>query len=264
MLPAVKRLRVLLYVALCTCFYVAKKGPGDEAAAVTDEMLRPIFTPESLKQHMQNWMQLANKTFDASREGRISRMLRRNSGIYRNRTKAKKIALQNTVLVSVISLVNGVTTDLYKEVLGNWLCFTAHYDYKPVVYYLSPPSSNSSSSTQGHSNIDTNIQTQNYLNELRKINPNALFIEYPTHLFWSLLTQKTRWTGLAKKRTNVDFKGDYPSFTHHGALVMLVPAMEVLSLGFSVVYLDIDIALVKDPIPFMTIGTVICLTILNN
>eukprot|EP01034_Spumella_vulgaris_P030063 gene30063-37219_t len=36
---------------------------------------------------------------------------------------------------------------------------------------------------------------------------------------------------------------------------MLVPVLEVLQLGYNVIYFDVDIGLVQDPVPFLTIGS---------
>jgi hypothetical protein len=100
-----------------------------------------------------------------------------------------------------------------------------------------------------------------------------------------LVAAKQLWEGRVGERGRVDFRGARPTFDHFGALVMLVPLLEVqqvrlpiypptrhlpgatapvsslLSLprrpqrfGLDVVYLDIDIALVKDPLPFLARG----------
>jgi hypothetical protein len=45
-----------------------------------------------------------------------------------------------------------------------------------------------------------------------------------------------------------------PSFASHGALVMLVPVLEVLLQGYNCIFFDVDIALVLDPVPFLTRG----------
>ena len=52
----------------------------------------------------------------------------------------------------------------------------------------------------------------------------------------------------------MDFKGPRPSFYHFGALVMLVPLLELQLWSYNTIYLDIDIALVKDPIPLLNLG----------
>jgi hypothetical protein len=45
-----------------------------------------------------------------------------------------------------------------------------------------------------------------------------------------------------------------PSFASHGALVMLVPVLEVLLHGYNCIFFDVDIAMVLDPVPFLTRG----------
>lgn len=243
---------ILIYLILSIIFNAATAVEGNSTFVDgTSTNNKLLFSSEGSKALLKLWSHLQNESFDATREGKLSRMLMNNAGIYRNRTKAKKIGLQKTVLMSVVSLGRGKKGDLYKDILRNWLCYTAHYDFMPVVYYLSQ----SDTGTNNRSELSTNdADSITYLDELRAINRNTVFIEYPMHLFWSLLTRKTDWGTLSKERGVVDFRGSYPSFVHHGALVMLVPILEVLTMGFNTVYLDIDIALVKDPIPFMTLG----------
>ena len=210
----------------------------------------PLFSPDLSVELMQNWTRLANETFDPSREERVLRMLQKNAGIYHSKIKAKKIGFEMTVLVSVVSLSTAEKKDKFYDLLRNWLCYTAHYDFMPVVYYLLPPDNGA-----GHFNSADTVDPglQSFFEEMRGINENIIFIEYPIHLFWSLLSKKTKWEH-EKGRAMADFKGTYPTFFNHGALTMLVPILEVLTLGYSAVYLDIDVALVKDPLPFISLG----------
>ena len=47
---------------------------------------------------------------------------------------------------------------------------------------------------------------------------------------------------------------EHPTFLSFGALVMLVPVLEALNYGFNVIYFDVDIGLVQDPVPFLIKG----------
>ena len=51
-----------------------------------------------------------------------------------------------------------------------------------------------------------------------------------------------------------DYAGKTPSFHSFGALVMLVPALEVMQMGFNVIYFDVDMGLVQNPVPYMVTG----------
>lgn len=51
-----------------------------------------------------------------------------------------------------------------------------------------------------------------------------------------------------------DYESKTPSFSSHGALVMLVPVLEVLLSGYHCIFFDVDIALVLDPVPFLAKG----------
>ncbi len=52
----------------------------------------------------------------------------------------------------------------------------------------------------------------------------------------------------------VDYEGHLPTYKHFGFLVTLIPILEALMAGFNVIYFDVDIALVKDPLPHMVTG----------
>ena len=206
--------------------------------------------PDDLRDRLLvHWSKKSSETFDSSRGNRILKLLERNSGVYTNKEKTQYNGVERTILLSVISLNEGKTINVYRQILRNWLCYTAHYDYMPVVYFLSEPSETSHTGTLQH-----RISVSSIIKDLCEINKHAIFIDYPSHLFWSLLSEKTLWDSLTKERNLVDFIGDYPTFPHFGALVMLVPILEVLEMGFSVIYMDIDIALVRDPIPFIALG----------
>ena len=51
-----------------------------------------------------------------------------------------------------------------------------------------------------------------------------------------------------------DYSDSTPTFQSFGALVMLVPALEVMLHGYNVIYFDVDMGFVQDPIPFLTAG----------
>ena len=193
------------------------------------------------------------------------------AGVYMNQTIISKYNLYNVVLVGVISISDDNTFDVYKQILQNWLCYTSHYGYKLLVYYIYENNGGVNTNERKlNSTIDNNrlhgaefsdkrsmkqvVIIENLLNEFRSYNPNALFVKYPNKLFWKLLSKKTRWMGNIGDRGYVDFRGDKITFSHFGALVMLVPLLEILELGYDVIYMDTDIALVKDPIPFINLG----------
>lgn len=208
-----------------------------------------VLSAEAQLRLLKMWKMKSNETYDELREKKILLLLERNSGIYQSKSKAKRNGVEKTVLLSVISLSDGKAMGLYKQMLRNWLCYTAHYNYMPVVYFLSQSNpANQSEFMKQEENM------QAFFEQLKEINENTVFVDYPTQLFWSLLSRKKIWRNRKTDRNTVDFEGNHPSFAHHGALVMLVPILEVLELGHSVIYMDIDIALVRDPMPFIALG----------
>jgi hypothetical protein len=208
-----------------------------------------VISVEAQLRLLEMWKMKSNETYDEFREKKLLHLLEKSSGIYQSKSKAKRNGVEKTVLLSVISLSDGKAMSLYMQMLRNWLCYTAHYDYMPVVYFLSQ-----SGPTNQSESVKQEGSLQAFFEELKEINENAIFVDYPAHLFWSLLSKKKIWRNKINDRNFVDFEGNHPSFAHHGAFVMLVPILEVVELGHSVIYMDIDIALVRDPIPFIALG----------
>eukprot|EP01034_Spumella_vulgaris_P033806 gene33806-41704_t len=52
-----------------------------------------------------------------------------------------------------------------------------------------------------------------------------------------------------------DYQGDSPSFLNFGTFLKLIPMYEALQLGFNVIFFDADVALIQDPLPYLTLGT---------
>ena len=77
-------------------------------------------------------------------------------------------------------------------------------------------------------------------------------LTYPDEKFWSLIEEKTHRITYGK--AFADYDSETPSFHNYGALLMLVPQLEVLDLGYNVIYFDVDIGLVQDPVPYITRG----------
>ena len=135
--------------------------------------------------------------------------------------------MNKTVLVTVL---DSSSNDGYRwRLLLNFLCFTKHYGHKIVVFVL-----------------DRNVtRWEESARELHRFNDNIRFVEYPYELFWDLMSSKT--TAFDQSPGGLDFAGLVPTYKHFGFFIMLVPVLEVLEQGYHVVYLDTDMALVRDP-----------------
>jgi hypothetical protein len=123
------------------------------------------------------------------------------------------------------------------KLLLNWYCFARHYGYQPVTYLL----------PTGDKNFSTSVK------ELRKLGIHSHFLTYPEELFWKLCLNKTTPL-LPATHHRASYEGTEISFKTFGALVMLVPALEALLLGYDVIYFDLDISFVTDPLPAISLG----------
>ena len=209
-----------------------------------DMLVFPNDTSKLLIANWSRWQQEAQVNENVStRSIRLQQALQYASGIYANASIAKTLVLSNTVMVTLLTLTDRAAEG-YMNLLRNWLCYTSHYQHKPLIYY-SYESTNSSPSTLLAATLD----------DLRQYNRLSRFIDFPNALFWQLLTKKTYWQGTYSVKWKLDFRGSSVSHAHFGSpLLKIVLMLEVLRNGYDCVYFDVDIAFVKDPIPFMIIG----------
>ena len=187
------------------------------------------------------WMELAEKAslISSTRLKQVQKTLSLVSGIYVDKSRAYPLGLQKTVMVNLIAFSGAEDWNhYYIKLLLNWFCYASHYGYQPVTYLLPTGDKNFSASAK----------------ELQKLGIYSHFVPYPEELFWKLCLNKT--TPLLPPRHNrASYDGTDISFKTFGALVMLVPSLEVLLLGYDVIYLDLDISLVTDPLPAISLGT---------
>ena len=207
-----------------------------------------------------------SKSKEPQRRTVIAQAFKIAAGIYANTTdrdtsSERKRNINNehydishTVLVNVVSYpryedstsykqqLQDWKNTTYKHHLQNWLCYINHYAFKAIIYRVESNNNNNS----------TNGQLEGYSHS-----PHVQVLTYPEELFWSIVLQKKLplLIGPEKKNEYGDYVGDGPSFQHFGALVMLVPILEVLESGYDAIYFDVDVALLIDPMPFMVRGT---------
>ena len=148
------------------------------------ELIFPNDSSTQLSANWTRWQQEAQVYENSStRSVRLLQVLRYASGIYANASKARTLGLSNTIMVTLLTLTDRASKE-YKNILKNWLCYTAHYQHKPLIYYSYEPT---------NSNPSTLLETT--LNDLRHYNRLSRFIDFPNALFWHYLTKKTYWKG---------------------------------------------------------------------
>ena len=174
----------------------------------------------------------AEKARNVWRERLVHSTLKDAAGIYHNKTKGREKGHEKTVFTTVVSYNEKL---YYKLYFHNLLCYMREHDIDIVVYFLHYNMNNSDSEIKTLTDMGIKI------------------LPYPEELFWTLMYSKSNEIRTGPNR--VDFQSDVPSFKSHGALVMLVPVLEVLLLGYNAIFFDIDIALMVDPVPFLTRGS---------
>ena len=210
-----------------------------------------MFTNETIIGLLSNWTRWSEQTSRKSEAGRSTSKLKGTldmvAGVYVNKTKSKYFGLENFIVMAVISLSSSHYAGT--AMVKNWLCFTSHYGYSPLLYFLDDFSSHDMTTNEHRNKIKALIEDHQLYNK------NAWFLPFPEHIFWNALTKKTIWDGTVGGKGVVDFRGDRPTFKHFGPFLKLIPLLEVTELGYTAIFFDADIALIKDPIPFIAKGT---------
>ncbi len=174
---------------------------------------------------------LAKLAHNDSRTVEIQRVLNEASGVYVNKDSKRSLNLSKTVFMSVAAF-NQKGIAHYKTYFRNFLCFIQHFEIDLVLYILH------------HDPIELAREVKEFAELGVRVLP------FPEELFWQVLS--TKKSPVKTGKGFADYTGDTPSFIAHGALVMLIPVLEALELGHNVIFFDVDIGLVQDPVPFLT------------
>lgn len=205
-----------------------------------------ISSWDIIDQKLKEWKQLSTSLVDKNRNVYIKPVLQYARGIYRHGSiqdnELFRNRLKDTVLVTVFETQHNTEKQYtkYTKFLKNFVCYGKRFGYKTVVYAIMPPN-------------DRNTTIPKLENELRLIDNNVRVLSYPYSSFWRYVS--TKQTIIQKGSGKASYEGNVPSFRHFGTLPKLIPIMEALQLGVSILYLDIDIAFFEDPIPFMLQGS---------
>jgi hypothetical protein len=105
-----------------------------------------------------------------SRTTFVKRTLASAAGAYRDKERAKKLGIEKTVFISVVSYGD---KSYYKMYFYNLLCYARHHDIDIVVYLV-------------HHNLP------NWREEVKMYTSMGIrVIPYPDELFWSLMYSKS-------------------------------------------------------------------------
>ena len=168
-----------------------------------------------------------DKASNATREEHVKRTLASAAGVYNDKVRGAKAGLEKTVFMTVVAFKHDKKSiGHYQVYFRNFLCFAKHYDIDLVLYIL-------------HHQLP---DVESEIHSLEQLGIRVL--TYPDQLFWSLvMTKKSR---VMVGRYFAEYRGDFPSFVGYGGLAKQVPQLEALTLGYNVIYFDVDIGLIQD------------------
>jgi hypothetical protein len=211
----------------------------------------------------------------SEREDAVRASMQRTRGVYKDSRNAAYYGLENTLLVTVLSyddIMNlrsmgaqdpvPVPPDTeakaepvhgsYENMLRNYLQAIRQHGLKPLLY-VTP--------SQTELGLDSSTVRMNVLQALSNItasNVTAVEAEveivssYPNLLLYTFFSSLTTWAlDLLDSSTASSFKGRIPNVYSFGVLMILVPVLEAVSMGYSVIFIDATVKLYGDPIPYL-------------
>lgn len=181
-----------------------------------------------------NYYKKAQKA-QALRLETAKKVLAEGAGVYRDKRKGEELKLEKTVLTTVIS--HPKASHWYRIYFRNFLCFAEHYGYDLVVYVM-------------RNQEQSDNEFAEHVAEIGRLGIKVL--PFPEELFWRFVYGRVNPLREGKRR--VPYKGDRPDFKEFGSLPMLIPMYEIIALGYNMIYYDVDLGLVLDPIPHMLYG----------
>ena len=198
-----------------------------------------LVQPSKLLQYKRHqWQENLLRDDNPSRNETVRKVLAAAAGVYvHEQPTYLKLYPELSKTVLLVYYEPSGSQEYY---LFNLICLTRHYQLKLVIYILD------------RKIIDFKKEKL----RLESLSPYVSVLTYPYHLLWSFVLRKTT---TFMHSSQVDISRTFtvrnlPSFKDYCDTIKFIPIYEVLTLGFGVIYLDTDIALLKDPIPFLMRG----------
>ena len=196
------------------------------------------FAHRKFEEAKKNWSSYLHQTKDDSRLLKLKIAINQTVGVVASNYHPHIVhRLRNAVWVCVMDSSDSATNNRYKLMLRNFLCYLQFYKIKVLLVLLDDNQVNFEKEAQNISALFKDTVT---------------ILPYPFNLFWSFVSSKK--TVIKTDYNTGDYQGSIPSFQHFGALVTLVPIFEILREGYDVIYFDVDISLLRNPLPFLTLG----------
>ena len=190
-------------------------------------------------------------------------------GVYSDKKKSNFYGLENTVLISILSydeimsVESPVSDDIpqlrghngtFARILKHFLLDTEKYGLRPLLYITSPVNLSPVDSITLHTNVNRVLTSLIGLTSEQK-SPNVHFTvaySYPNALIFSFLRDLPNWKhDHINSVSKCSFAGDQISPARFGIMMTLVPILEIISLGYGVLFIDVSVRLLRDPIPYL-------------
>jgi hypothetical protein len=200
---------------------------------------------------------------DQQRHALLTQALSDAAGVYVQKNshqhRKKAVNASNTIWISVVELHDDDEDGAHLSILKNYLCFLQNMGLKSLLYLV------------GHNSTST---LEPLREELSSFKETTTVLPYPDSLFWetvnafrtdsnnnkefdsgnnsSISDNNDNLTATGTSTGTIDiYTNKSPSFHQFGELLKLIPVLESLTLGYSVLYSDIDTVFLHNPLPLV-------------
>jgi hypothetical protein len=151
-----------------------------------------------------------------------------------------------TVIISILEIRHPMTSidrSNYEELLQNYLCNIRRYNLSLVLFIAEQ---NKTKFEEISNMILKQFSTTTNNNDATTTSNNNIWIvDYPYSLLWRIIAKKSK---LSTCGDCLHFHTLFPTFKTFGFIMMLTPIWEVLQLGYNVIYLDMDMTFLHNPL----------------
>ena len=228
--------------------------------------------------------QFAAAEIDMNRTYEIELNMQRTAGVYHDKMKSTSYGLENTILLCVLAYDDIMSLDIsesgntidsitviddraikiasgFGRKLRRFLLSVEKYGLNPLLY-VSPSVrySHVDSSTAIHnihrvlsalltSKAKANDEKQRSSSE--RVPHFEIACSYPVPLCFSFFHPLIEWVDTLDNQQHCSFTGDVPSDIYFGVMTTFIPVLEVLTTGRDVIFIDLGVTMLKDPIPYL-------------
>lgn len=228
--------------------------------------------------------QFAAAEIEVNRTYKIELNIKRTAGIYHDKEKSMSYGLENTILLYVLAYddimnletlhdkntIEKMTVSDDREIklasafgrkLRRFLLSMERYGLNPLLYVSPSVHYGHVDSASASHNIHrvfaallttkANTSNDKERNSTERVPHFEIAYSYPIPLCFSFFRPLTEWVDTLDNQHHCSFTGEVPTDIYFGVMTTFIPALEILITGHDVIFIDLGVTMLQDPIPHL-------------